>query len=70
MDIYEESRLEREGALAAAAGLSWQANPYLKRESMPAATGEPFAEWARKHDAWLRGYEGHQIERNSGGSAA
>ncbi len=54
----EESLIESEGALAARAGHPWQSNPFLRRENMPAATGEPVGHWTRKHDAWQRGFEG------------
>jgi len=55
---FDEILLEQEGARAAKAGLSWQSNPYLRRENMPQATGEAQPEWSRKHDAWHRGFEG------------
>ena len=57
--LLEESLIESEGALAAQAGRSWQSNPFLRRENMPAATREPLTDWTRKHDAWQRGFEGH-----------
>ena len=59
MDAVDESILEREGATAAARGLSWQSNPYLRRDLMPASTGESLNRWARKHDAWQRGFEAY-----------
>jgi len=58
-DRVEDSVLEREGALAASRGRSWQANPYLRRDLMPVATGESLHLWARKHDAWQRGFEAY-----------
>lgn len=56
-DVVDESTLEREGAYAASRGRTWQSNPYLRREQMPVATGESLGTWARKHDAWQRGFE-------------
>ncbi|AKJ31892.1 CrpP-related protein [Caldimonas brevitalea] len=56
---FDESALEREGARAARGGHAWQSNPFLKRENMPAVTGESLREWSRKHDAWQRGFEGY-----------
>lgn len=56
-DSLSERHLEREGEFAAARGRSWQSNPYLRREQMPVATGESLSAWARKHDAWQRGFE-------------
>jgi hypothetical protein len=55
---FDETTLEQEGARAAQAGRSWHTNPYLRRENMPQATGQTPREWARKHDAWQRGFEG------------
>ena len=45
------------GAQAAADGRPWHSNPYLRRDHTPPATGETVNEWARKHDAWQRGFE-------------
>jgi hypothetical protein len=59
MDILDQSRLEREGAQAAARGASWRANPFLLRDNMPHATGESLADWSGRHDAWQRGFEGY-----------
>ena len=56
-DLLNEQALEREGEFAASRGHGWQSNPYLRREHMPAATGESLRAWARKHDAWQRGFE-------------
>jgi len=56
-DAMTEASLEREGALAASRGRDWRSNPYLRREQMPMATGESLRTWARKHDAWQRGFE-------------
>lgn len=47
------------GAQAAAAGQPWHSNPYLRRDHAPRATGESVNEWARKHDAWQRGFEAY-----------
>jgi len=52
-----EALLEQDGAYAASRGRDWQSNPYLRREQMPAATGESVGTWVRKHDAWQRGFE-------------
>lgn len=52
-----EAALESEGAKAASRGRNWQSNPYLRREQMPAATGESLGAWVRKHDAWQRGFD-------------
>jgi hypothetical protein len=54
----EEDVLRHEGALAAEQGRHWFANPYLRRENMPCATGESPQRWAFKHDAWQRGFDG------------
>jgi hypothetical protein len=62
MGRTSERQIERSGAEAAAQGLGWQANPYLRPENMPVATGESLAEWCRKHDAWQRGFEGGSRE--------
>ncbi|WKB55430.1 CrpP-related protein [Eleftheria terrae] len=62
---FDESNLERDGARAAQADHSWRANPFLQRENMPGATGETLREWSRKHDAWQRGYEGHDADSPS-----
>jgi hypothetical protein len=59
MDIFGESALEREGALAAAHGQSWQSNPFLHKHNMPQAAGESLGDWSRRHDAWQRGFEGY-----------
>lgn len=59
MDIFDHSRVEREGARAAARGASWRANPFLLRDNMPHATGESLADWSGLHDAWQRGFEGY-----------
>lgn len=59
MDIFDQSRVEREGARAAAHGASWRANPFLLRDNMPHATGESLADWSGRHDAWQRGFEGY-----------
>ena len=56
MDDFDQKKLEREGARAAAAGRGIQSNPYLRPDSMSAATGEPLQEWARKNDAWHDGF--------------
>lgn len=48
--------LQKDGAEARAHGRSFLDNPFLKSSSMPAATGEPIDEWARKHDAWHLGW--------------
>ena len=56
-NLLSDEALEREGEFAAARGRSWQSNPYLRREQMPVATGESLSTWARKHDAWQRGFE-------------
>jgi hypothetical protein len=53
----EQARIESDGARAAAAGRDWRANPYLRRENMPAATGESLHDWSDRHDAWQRGFE-------------
>lgn len=53
----DEKTLEQEGARASQAGRSWRSNPYLLRVNMPQFTGEAVREWARKHDAWQRGFE-------------
>ncbi|HEX5933879.1 MAG TPA: CrpP-related protein [Pseudorhizobium sp.] len=37
-------------------GLGYQANPFLVKEQMPQATGEPVAEWRQKAEAWLFGW--------------
>lgn len=47
------------GAQAAAAGQPWHSNPYLRQDHAPRVTGESVCEWARKHDAWQRGFEGY-----------
>lgn len=54
----DEEELEREGRTAAAAGQDWRTNPFLRRDRMPMTTRESVGEWARKRDAWQRGYEG------------
>lgn len=53
----DDALLEQDGAYAACRGRGWQTNPYLRREQMPAATGESLGTWVRKHDAWQRGFE-------------
>jgi hypothetical protein len=58
MDIFSESALEREGALAAAHGQSWQSNPFLHKHNMPQESGELLGDWSCRHDAWQRGFEG------------
>lgn len=58
-DAVDESNLERQGADAAAQGRNWQTNPYLRRDLMPASTGESPIRWASKHDAWQRGFEAY-----------
>lgn len=55
--VLEASFLALEGARAARGGCSWLANPFIRRENMPAATGESVAVWVRKHDAWQRGFD-------------
>jgi len=62
----EDAQLVREGERAAAAGLAWHSNPYLRKENMPAATGETLHEWSRKHDAWQRGFEGSAPQPSGG----
>lgn len=58
MNAYDtECQLMREGARAAERGGSWQSNPYLNPQNMPACTGDSPQEWSRKHDAWQRGFE-------------
>lgn len=59
MDIFGESALEREGALAAAQGQSWRSNPFLQKHNMPQASGESLGDWSHRHDAWQRGFEGY-----------
>ncbi len=59
MDLFSESKLEREGARAAAQGQSWRTNPWLHAQNMPQATGESLSAWPRRHDAWQRGFEGY-----------
>jgi hypothetical protein len=59
MDLFSESKLEREGARAAAQGQSWRTNPWLHAQNMPQATGESLSAWSRRHDAWQRGFEGY-----------
>jgi len=56
-DLTGDAWLELEGIRAARSGLTWKANPYLHRDNMPAASGDSLKEWARKHDAWQRGFE-------------
>lgn len=58
MPLSEEACWAEEGARAARRGLRWDANPFLRRENMPAATGDSPPQWARKHDAWQRGFDG------------
>jgi len=53
-----DSALAACGAQAAASGQPWHSNPYLRQDHTPRATGESVCEWARKHDAWQRGFEG------------
>lgn len=55
---FDEPHVERDGERAARADRPWHSNPFLQRENMPVATGETLGEWARKHDAWRRGFEG------------
>jgi hypothetical protein len=57
--LESDSVLAACGAQAAAAGLPWYSNPYLRQDHAPRATGESVCEWARKHDAWQRGFEGY-----------
>jgi len=71
-DVVNEAALEREGAYAASRGRNWQSNPYLRREQMPAATGESLGTWVRKHDAWQRGFErgcGAEVVMRADGSS-
>lgn len=56
----EEVVLAQEGDRTARSGGHWSANPYLKRENMPGATGDSLQNWACKHDAWQRGFDGEQ----------
>ncbi len=48
--------LQKQGALARAAGRSLFDNPYLKSENMPAATGDTIEDYQAKHDAWHLGW--------------
>ena len=52
-----ESDLEHEGALAAAAGRPWYANPFLIPALQPGATPGSWRAWADQRDAWQRGFE-------------
>ena len=57
--LETDSDLAECGAQAAAAGQPWHSNPYLRQDHAPRVTGESVCEWARKHDAWQRGFEGY-----------
>ncbi|HET9646027.1 MAG TPA: CrpP-related protein [Burkholderiaceae bacterium] len=52
-----DQTIVRDGACVAASGDSSKSNPYLLPENMPGITGEPFGQWARKHDDWMNGFE-------------
>lgn len=56
MDQETHEAIQKRGANARAAGLDKLANPYLKADAMPAATGEDLTEWVVKHDAWHLGW--------------
>jgi hypothetical protein len=59
MDLFSESKLEHDGARAAAHGQSWRTNPFLQTQNMPQATGDSLCAWSCRHDAWQRGFESY-----------
>lgn len=48
--------IQKQGATARAMDKTFFENPYLKRENLPAATGETVQQWQAKHDAWHLGW--------------
>ncbi|MBB6178552.1 CrpP-related protein [Pseudorhizobium flavum] len=47
---------QQEGIAARLRGLGHDSNPFLARELLPQATGEPAEEWRSKAEAWLFGW--------------
>lgn len=56
--------IQKFGANARAQGLNELDNPYYKASNMPAATGEPVAEWQEKAEAWTFGWKMEDTIRN------
>lgn len=56
------------GRRAAASGHAWTENPFLRRENMPAETGEALDAWSAKHDAWQSGFESSSPSDEPGAS--
>jgi hypothetical protein len=56
------------GRRAASSGHAWAENPFLRRENMPAETGEALDAWSAKHDAWQSGFESSSHPDAPGGS--
>lgn len=48
--------LQKMGAEARARGNDQMMNPYYRKENMPASTGEPASEYARKVEQWDFGW--------------
>jgi hypothetical protein len=51
----ELDKITRMGASARAASSTWR-NPFIRREYMPAATGDTQEVWRRKFEAWETGW--------------
>lgn len=64
MEKSEHEALQLQGARARAAKQTFMANPYLKAESMPSATGEALHVWQQKHDAWHLGWTAEDAMRS------
>ena len=62
MELGERAELERQGAKAAARGDHVLANPLVRLVNLPGSTGECPERWARRHEAWQRGYELQRLD--------